>query len=66
MIEGARQQVAQAVNAGLTALHWQIGSRIHREILQEKCADYGAEIVSTCCRDNWCPSSGGVVAPYLR
>lgn len=50
MIEGARQQVGQAVNAGLTVLHWQIGSRIHREILQEKRADYGAEIVSTLSR----------------
>jgi len=50
MIEVARQQVAQAVNAGLTLLHWQIGSRIHREILGAKRADYGAEIVSTLSR----------------
>lgn len=33
LIETARRQVAQVVNAGLTLLHWQIGSRIHREIL---------------------------------
>jgi predicted nuclease of restriction endonuclease-like (RecB) superfamily len=31
-------------------LHWQIGNRIHREILREKRADYGAEIVSTLSR----------------
>ena len=47
LIEAARRQVAQVVNAGLTLRHWQIGSRIHREILQEKRANYGAEIVST-------------------
>ena len=28
MIEAARQQVAQVVNAGLTTLYWQIGTRI--------------------------------------
>lgn len=50
LIEAARRQVAQVVNAGLTLLHWQIGGRIHREILQEKRADYGAEIVSTLSR----------------
>jgi hypothetical protein len=33
------------VNAGLTLLYWQVGDRIQREILQEKRAEYGAEIV---------------------
>ncbi|MBI2838539.1 MAG: DUF1016 domain-containing protein [Acidobacteria bacterium] len=47
MIEVARQQVAHAVNAGLTILYWQIGRRIHHEILNEKRAEYGAEIVSS-------------------
>ena len=46
LIEAARQQVAQTVNIGLTLLHWQVGNRIRREILREKRADYGAEIVS--------------------
>ena len=50
MIDVARQHVAQAINAGLTVLHWQIGGRIRREILGEKRADYGAEIVSTLSR----------------
>jgi len=47
MIEVARQQVAQAVNAGLTTLYWQIGTRIRQDILKEKRAEYGAEIVAT-------------------
>jgi predicted nuclease of restriction endonuclease-like (RecB) superfamily len=50
MIETARQQVAQVVNAGLTLLHWQVGRRIHKEVLREKRAEYGAEIVSTLSR----------------
>ena len=45
LILAARQQMAQVVNAGLTMLYWQVGSRIHREILKEKRADYGKEIV---------------------
>jgi hypothetical protein len=47
MIEGARQQVAQAVNAGLTTLYWQIGTRIRQDTLKERRAEYGAEIVAT-------------------
>jgi len=47
MIQAARGQVAQVVNAGLTLLHWQIGDRIRREILREARAEYGAEIISS-------------------
>jgi predicted nuclease of restriction endonuclease-like (RecB) superfamily len=47
MIQSARQQTAQAVNAALTSLYWQIGTRIRREVLAEQRAEYGAEIVST-------------------
>ncbi len=42
----ARQQTAQIVNTSLTLLCWQVGDRIRREILEEKRAEYGAEIVS--------------------
>jgi hypothetical protein len=50
MIEGARRQVAQAVNAGLTTLYWQIGARIRQDILRNKRAEYGAEIVAALLR----------------
>jgi predicted nuclease of restriction endonuclease-like (RecB) superfamily len=50
MIEVARQQVAHAVNAGLTTLYWQIGMRIRQDILKERRAEYGAEIVATLSR----------------
>ncbi len=44
LILTARQQVAQTVNAGLTLLCWQIGTRIRKDILKEKRAEYGQEI----------------------
>ena len=33
LIEEARRQTAAAVNVGLTALYWQIGKRILRDVL---------------------------------
>jgi len=47
LIETVRHNVAVTVNAGLTLLYWQIGSRIRQDILKEKRADYGEEIIST-------------------
>ena len=47
LIEIARHNVAVTVNAGLTILYWQIGNRIRQDILKEKRADYGEEIIST-------------------
>jgi len=47
LIETARHNVAVTVNAGLTVLYWQIGSRIRQDILKVKRADYGKEIVAT-------------------
>jgi len=50
LIETARHNVAVTVNAGLTVLYWQIGSRIRQDILKEKRAEYGKEIVATLSR----------------
>jgi len=48
LIEQARQQVAVAVNVGLTLLYWQVGQRIRSELLQEKYrAAYGKQILAT-------------------
>jgi len=47
LIETARHNVAVTVNVGLTILYWQIGDRIRQNILKEKRADYGKEIVAT-------------------
>jgi predicted nuclease of restriction endonuclease-like (RecB) superfamily len=51
MIDQAKQSVATVVNVRLTALNWQIGCRIRSEILQEKRADYGKEIIATLSRE---------------
>ena len=42
----AREGIARSVNAGLVALCWQVGQRIRKDILREKRAGYGAEIVA--------------------
>jgi len=39
--------VAVTVNAGLTLLYWQIGNRVRQDILKEKRARYGEEILPT-------------------
>ncbi|MBL7195999.1 MAG: DUF1016 family protein [Desulfobacterales bacterium] len=47
LIETARHNVAVTVNASLTILYWQIGNRIRQDILKEKRAEYGEEILPT-------------------
>jgi hypothetical protein len=47
LIKTARHNVAVTVNVGLTILYWQVGSRIRQDILKEKRAEYGKEIVAT-------------------
>ncbi len=47
LIDGARHRVAQAVNSTLVSLNWHIGNRIRTDILQEKRAEYGEEIVAS-------------------
>src|SRR4051812_1953533 len=50
IIEAGRGAVAQAVNAGLVLIYWEVGNRIRREILGERRATYGKEIVATLSR----------------
>ncbi|MBM4297912.1 MAG: DUF1016 domain-containing protein [Deltaproteobacteria bacterium] len=47
LIAEARQDVARQVNSALTLLYWRVGQRIRRDILKEKRAEYGEEIVAT-------------------
>ena len=46
-IESTRGRVAIYANAELTMLYWKVGERIRREILKEKRAEYGQEILLT-------------------
>lgn len=50
LIEESRQNVAQTVNSTLTVLYWKIGMRINTEVLQNKRAEYGKQIVATVSR----------------
>ena len=45
LIEQSKQQTAAAVNSAMTMLYWQVGSRIKNEILKNKRAEYGQEII---------------------
>ncbi|MBS2100940.1 PDDEXK nuclease domain-containing protein [Carboxylicivirga linearis] len=45
LIDHGKQQVAQAVNVGITATYWNIGKRIKEDILENKRADYGKQIL---------------------
>ncbi|GBD96256.1 MAG TPA: DUF1016 domain-containing protein [Nitrospirae bacterium] len=46
-IEQSRYSVSRAVNAELSMLYWNIGQRIRKNVLKEKRASYGKEILST-------------------
>lgn len=50
LIEQSRQQLASAINSSLTRLYWNIGQRIHAELLGGESAAYGAQIVATVSR----------------
>jgi predicted nuclease of restriction endonuclease-like (RecB) superfamily len=66
LIETARERVAQTVNAGMTLLYWQIGRRIHQDILKEKRAAYGAKIVASLSRQLVAEYGSGFTEKNLR
>ena len=47
LIEQSRQKVAVAVNFEISLLYWHIGKRIHSDILNNKRAKYGQQIIAT-------------------
>lgn len=47
LIEQTKNSVAVAVNSSMTMMYWHIGKLINDEILQNKRAEYGKEIVAT-------------------
>ena len=46
LIKEARDNVARSVNSALVTLYWNVGRRIQQDIMKEKRAAYGKEIVS--------------------
>ena len=51
LIELSQQQLVAKANSTLTMLFWHIGNRINENILQNKRADYGKQIVVTLSRE---------------
>ena len=45
LIDSARQRVASTVNAELTQLYWQKGSRVNADLLKGQRAQYGKQVV---------------------
>ncbi len=66
LIADARLRAAASVNAELTGLYWQVGRRIHREILGSQRAGYGEEIVSALGRQLTAEYGRGFSAKSLR
>ncbi len=50
LMEISRAELAVTVNSTLTLLYWQIGQRVHSEVLQGERAGYGEQIVLTLSR----------------
>ena len=51
LIDEARQTIAVVVNAETTKLYWNIGERINKDILKDKRAEYGKEIIKSLSRN---------------
>jgi predicted nuclease of restriction endonuclease-like (RecB) superfamily len=65
LIHESREVVAQAVNSALVLLYWQVGHRIHDDILGQERAAYGEEIVSTLSRQLQAEFGNGFSRPNL-
>ena len=65
LIEETRARVAQTVNAGLIQMNWNIGKLINAEILNNKRAEYGKEIISTLSRQLMAVYGKGFTASNL-
>ena len=47
LVRNSREYVAVEINATISMLYWQIGKRINEEVLKDKRAEYGKQIVLT-------------------
>jgi predicted nuclease of restriction endonuclease-like (RecB) superfamily len=65
LIQSARGGVAQAVNAALVLIYWQVGERIRKETLKSGRAAYGEQIISTLSRRLAADFGNGYSRPNL-
>jgi hypothetical protein len=61
LIQSARQMVARAVNTGLTLLYWRVGERIRKDVLANRRAEYGKEILVTLSQEMVAEFGSGVI-----
>ncbi|HDZ9156914.1 TPA: DUF1016 family protein [Vibrio cholerae] len=47
LVASAKQRAAAAINNEITLLYWQVGNRIHQEVLGGGRADYGKQVIAT-------------------
>ena len=66
IIDDGKNLVAQTVNSALSATYWHIGKRINENILKNKRADYGKQIVSILGRQLTDDYGKGFSGKYLR
>ncbi len=66
IIDEGREQIAVLVNSTMTMTYWQIGKRINEEVLQNKRAEYGKEIIVTLARNLTQEYGGGWSEKNLR
>ncbi len=66
LIDESRAGVAQTVNSALVWLYWNIGRRLWDDILKQKRADYGEQIVSAVSRQLIEEYGRGYSEPNLR
>lgn len=50
LIDQSRIRVAKVLNAEMTMLYWHVGRRINQEILKDKRAEYGKEVIHSLAR----------------
>lgn len=68
LIELSKQNIAVQVNSSMTMLYWHIGKRINQEVLQDKRAEYGQQVVATLSRqlsDEYGKGWGGTAVKTL-
>ncbi|MDQ1859317.1 DUF1016 N-terminal domain-containing protein [Chryseobacterium sp. WLY505] len=45
LVDKTRSQVAAQVNSAMVVLYWEIGKRINEDVLDNKRAEYGKEVI---------------------
>ncbi|CAI8822529.1 DUF1016 N-terminal domain-containing protein [Chryseobacterium sp. IT-36CA2] len=45
LVDKTRSQVAAQVNSAMVVLYWEIGKRINQDVLDNKRAEYGKEVI---------------------